>query len=382
MEAFISLCYCSLDGKRRRISQMKTNTQSFLLIPLLSCFSLLQTTQAVLPPPDGGYPGHNTAVGENALQLLTPGMGAYNTAVGYYSLGLNGEASFNTATGAGALFAHAYNGDGNTGNGAFALYNSTSGEANTATGGVALFNNINGSFNTANGVSALASNTSGNNNTADGDQALVNSTIGSNNLALGFSAGSAVTTASNVICIGANVAGANVNNSCHIGQIFGATIAGGIPVIIDGNGRLGTALSSKRFKKQINPMDIASEALFSLKPVTFRYKKELDAQGIPQFGLVAEDVERVNPDLIVRDQEGKPYTVRYDAVNVMLLNEFLKEHRKVEALQAGLAQQQKDFQTVVARQQKQIETLIAGLQKVSAELEASKSEPQTVMSNQ
>jgi hypothetical protein len=354
---------------------MKTNTQSLLLVPLLSYFSLLQITQAVLPPPGGGYPGRNTAVGENALQLLTPGMGAYNTAVGYYSLGLNVEASFNTATGAGALFAHAYNGDGNTATGAFALYNSTSGEANTATGGVALFNNINGSFNTANGVSALASNTSGNNNTADGDQALVNSTVGSNNLALGFSAGSAVTTASNVICIGANVAGANVDNSCHIGQIFGATIAGGIPVIIDSNGRLGTVVSSKRFKDEIKLMNQASESILALKPVTFYYKS--DKTDTPQFGLIAEDVEKVNPDLVVRDNEGKPYTVRYDAVNAMLLNEFLKEHNAFLE-ERGKVQEQG---ATIARLEQQIETLAAGLQKVSAQLEVLNPVAQTAMNN-
>jgi hypothetical protein len=121
-------------------------------------------------------------------------------------------------------------------------------------------------------------------------------------------------------------------------------------------------------------MDNASEALFSLKPVTFRYKKEIDAKGTWQFGLVAEDVEKVNPDLTVHDKEGKPSGVYYDAVNAMLLNEFLKEHRKVEQLT-------KDFESKLAEQQKQIAALTAGLQKVSAQLELSKSAPQTVLND-
>src|SRR5437762_7189152 len=156
-------------------------------------------------------------------------------------------------------------------------------------------------------------------------------------MAVGDSAGQNVTTAGNVICIGANVAGANVSSSCYIGSIFGETSSGGAAVFINSAGKLGTIMSSQRFKEEIKPMDHASEALFALKPVTFRYKKEIDAAGISQFGLVAEEVEKVNADLVVREKEGKPYTVRYDAVNAMLLNEFLKEHRKVQKLEAALA---------------------------------------------
>jgi trimeric autotransporter adhesin len=194
---------------------------------------------------------------------------------------------------------------------------------------------------------------------------------------LGVGAGSNVTTAANVICIGYAVAGANVDNSCFIGSIFGEPSSGGTAVLINSDGKLGTNTSSRRFKEEIKPMKRASEALFALKPVTFRYKKELDAKRTPQFGLVAEEVEKVNPDLVVRDKEGKPYTVRYDAVNAMLLNEFLKEHRKVEEQKAIIAQLKKDF----AHQQKQIEALTAGLQKVSAQLELSKSAPQMVVEN-
>ena len=164
-----------------------------------------------------------------------------------------------------------------------------------------------------------------------------------------------------------------------------------MPVLINSDNKLGTTTSSKRFKEDIKPMGKASETLFALNPVTFRYKKEIDSAGTSQFGLVAEDVEKMNPDLVVRDKEGKPYSVRYDQVNAMLLNEFLKEHRKVQEqnskiqqqeatiteLKSTVAQQQKDIQ-LTAHQQKQIEALTAGLQKVSAQLEASKPAPQVV----
>jgi len=177
---------------------------------------------------------------------------------------------------------------------------------------------------------------------------------------VGIVAGQNVTTASNVICIGAGVLGADVSNSCYIGEIFGATTAGGTPVFINTFGKLGTLTSSARFKEEIKPMDKASEALYALEPVTFRYKKEIDPEGRSHFGLVAEDVEKINPDLVVRDKEGKPYTVRYDQVNAMLLNEFLKEYRKVQ-----------DLEATVARQQTQIEVLASGLEKLSAQIEVS-----------
>ena len=191
---------------------------------------------------------------------------------------------------------------------------------------------------------------------------------------MGAGAGGNVTTASNVICIGAGVFGANVDNSCYIGNIFGSTSANGVGVLVNSNGRLGTMTSSARYKNEIKPMAKASEALFSLTPVTFRYKKEIDSAGIQQLGLIAEDVEKVNPDLIVRDKEGKPYSVRYDQVNAMLLNEFLKEHSTVQELKSVVAKQE----AAAAQQQKQIETLTAGLQKVSAQLEASKPSRQVV----
>ncbi len=366
--------------------------------------------QAVVPAPDGGYPGGNTAEGQNALLSLTTG--TYNTAVGWLSLGSNTTGPFNTAIGAGALFANATAesntatgtgalfshtiGNANTATGTFALFSDTTGQVNTATGASALFSNTSGSFNTANGLSALGANTTGSDNTANGAQALasniggndntavgldalVNNTTGSNNIALGSFAGQSVSMASHVICIG--VQGADTSNSCFIGQIFGATAAGGSAVFIDANNKLGTVTSSKRFKEDIKPMDKASEALFSLEPVTFRYKKEIDPAGTSQLGLVAEDVEKVNPQLVVRDKEGKPYSVRYDQVNAMLLNEFLKAHRKVQELEATVAQQQKNFQAKFAEQQKQIEALASGLQKVSAQVEESKPERQVAANN-
>jgi len=197
---------------------------------------------------------------------------------------------------------------------------------------------------------------------------------------LGDGAGLGVTTATDVICIGAGVAGENVNNSCYIGQIFNATSSGGIAVFINSNGKLGTATSSRRFKDEIKPMDKASESILALNPVTFHYK--IDTKGIAQFGLVAEEVAEVNPDLVVRDKEGKPYAVRYDQVNAMLLNEFLKEHRKVEEQEVTITQLKTELQATATRQQKQIEALAAGLQKVSAQLEASKPAPQVVLNRQ
>ena len=245
------------------------------------------------------------------------------------------------------------------------------GSANTAVGTGALFSNTTGDSNTAIGLNALVSNTTGSGNTAVGVRALDHNTQGSLNIALGVNAGHDVVTAQNAICIGLNVFGADVGDSCFIGNIFGQTSASGTAVYVNSNHRLGTLTSSRRFKDDIKPMERFSEALFALKPVTFRYKKGIDPAGMQQFGLVGEEVEKVNPDLVVRDKEGKPYSVRYDQVNAMLLNEFLKEHRKNE-----------QQETRIALQQKQIEALTAGLQKVSDQLELNKSAPQTVVNNQ
>jgi len=207
----------------------------------------------------------------------------------------------------------------------------------------------------------------------------LNNTVGSYNVALGVSAGSNLTTGSNNIEIG-NSGVAGEANKIRIGAtqtatflagISGATVPTGVAVIVDANGHLGTTTSSSRFKEAIKPMDKASESILALKPVTFRYKHEIDPEGIQQFGLVAEQVEKVNPDLVARDGQGKAYTVRYEAVNAMLLNEFLKEHRTVQEQGA-----------TIAELKKQIETLTAGLQKVSAQLEVSRTVQQVAEKNQ
>jgi len=339
--------------------QLKT-TPPLLIALLLACLALSPRARAVVPAPDGGYPGQNTAEGQSALLHLAGG--TYNTALGWASLGFNVTGNYNTAVGAATLLSNTA--AENTATGAGALLSNTIGNDNTANGVLALFSNTTGFENTAIGSGALINNIVGNENTAVGDGALDIST-GNFNIALGSGAGANVTTASNVICIGAN--GNNVDDSCYIGQIFGATSSGGTAVFINSNGRLGTLTSSRRFKEEIKPIEGASEALFALKPVTFRYKKAIDPASTSQFGLVAEEVEKVNPDLVIRDKEGKPYSVRYEQVNAMLLNEFLKEHRHVQEQDA-----------IIARQQKQIEALTAGLQKVSAQLEASKPALQTV----
>jgi hypothetical protein len=367
--------------------------RAFIIVALtLVCFGVLSPAQAVTPAPDGGYPGGNTAEGQNALFGLTTG--GFNTAVGFLSLRSDTTDSFNTALGAGTLLANTADentatgagallsnttGIRNTANGAFALFNNTgTADGNTAIGDRALFHNISGSLNTANGIAALLSNTSGNGNAANGSQALLQNTTGSGNAALGANAGSALTTGDNNIDIGVDVIGVAAEaNTIRIGNtnitttfirgISGQTIASGATVLVAANGQLGTMTSSERFKDKIKPMDKASEALLALKPVTFRYKKQIDPDGRAQFGLVAEEVEKVNPDLVVRDEEGKPYSVRYDQVNAMLLNEFLKAHSKME-------QQQKQIDALTA----QLKQHAKFLQRVSDKVELNQSKGQLV----
>ena len=336
----------------------------------LAAFVLAQRTQAVNPPPDGGYPGGNTAEGQGALLNLTSG--TFNTAVGLFSLRSNTENTFNTAVGAGALFANTAN--DNTATGAGALLSNTTGIDNTANGSFALLNNTTGTENAACGANALLNSTTGGGNTAVGFNALANNTAGVTNTALGFNAGFGITTADNVIVIGTNVAGQNLDHSCFIGEIFGQTSSGGTAVFINSDGRLGTLTSSQRFKEAIEPIAQASETLFALKPVRFHYKKEIDPARTSQFGLVAEDVEKADPALVVRDKEGKPYSVRYDQVNAMLLNEFLKEHRKNEEQENTIAQLKSGVTALAAMVKEQA----SQIQKVSAQLEASKPAPQVV----
>jgi len=404
---------------------IKMPIPSFLitLILVLACFGFLPKVQAVSPPPDGGYPGANTAEGDGALLGVTTG--AFNTAAGFLALGGNTTGSFNTALGAGTLLVNQVGsntaigagallsntiGFGNTANGAFALFSNTTGLTNVANGYQALFSNTTGGrntaigtgallsntigtentatglgalatnatgvANTANGVNALVANATGSGNTAMGANALAFNTAGHGNTALGDGAGSSVTTASNVICVGS--LGANVTNSCFIGNIRGITTANNdaIPVLVDSAGQLGTLSSSLRYKTDIKPMDKASESILALKPVSFRYKVHNDTT--PQYGLIAEQVAEVDPNLVVRDNNGEIYTVRYDAVNAMLLNEFLKEHQALVEETHKVEQQG----AMIARQQEQIDALTAGLHKVSAQLELSKSTPQTVLNSQ
>jgi len=373
---------------------VKGATPLFFIALALLYFAVLPQAQAVIPPPDGGYPGFNTAEGQKALFGLTTGVA--NTAVGWYSLFSNTDGSYNTGVGAGTLLFNVGDqttGDGtqntaigtaallsnttgreNTATGAGALLNNISGPTNTATGAFALFNNTIGDGNTAIGANALSSNTTTNGNTAIGSFALLNS-IGVGNTAIGYGAGSNVSTANGVICIGHN--GQNVTATTWIENVYGATTQSGTtaPVIVSDDGQLGTIASSERFKKDIATMDNASEAILSLRPVTFHYKT--DVKGIPQFGLIAEEVAKVNPALVLPDKDGKPYTVRYDQVNAMLLNEFLKEHRKNEEQQATIAQLKKEMETVVAR----LKEDDSRIQAMSARIEVSKAVERTALND-
>ena len=347
------------------MNQLKQTPLPLRIAFILACFAVLPGAQALLPPPppDGGYPNNNTAEGDNALYNLTSGFG--NTAVGNLVLYNLTSGSANTAVGAFSL-ANTTRGNSNTVIGHSALFSNTTGNQNTATGVSALLNNTIANNNTADGFTALNSNT-GASNTAIGSKALLRNSTGSSNIGLGVSAGANLTTGSNNIAIG-NYGVAAESNTIRIGRVQTRTFIKGISgvaiagagVVVNANGQLGVVASSADFKHEIRPMGEESEAILALKPVSFCYDQDIDEQSLPQFGLVAEDVEKVNPDLVLRNEEGKPYSVRYDQVNAMLLNEFLKEHRKVEQLE------------------KQVEALTAGLQKVSAQLELSKAAPQTV----
>ena len=350
-----------------------------MVLLAFSCFALLPLTRAsVVGPPQNG----NTADGFDALRGLTTGV--LNTAIGRNALLSNTAGSINTATGGSALLSN------------------TTGNFNTATGRSALFSNATGSGNTATGFFSLFNNTTAERNTANGVGALFNNITGEDNIALGFGAGDNLTTGDNNIDIG-NEGVADEANTIRIGTegtqdnafiagISGTTVAGGVTVIIDANGRLGTVTSSERFKEAIKPMENASEAIFSLKPVTFHYKHELDPKNILQFGLVAEQVEKVNPDLVARDAKGNTYTVRYEAVNAMLLNEFLKEHRKMQQQEETITQIKSTLakqEAIIAQQQKEIRVVSASLkeqasriEKVSAQFQASKPASKLVVNDQ
>jgi hypothetical protein len=399
-------------------------------------FALFSNTTGIQNTANGAFAlrsnttgAQNTANGVSAL--FNNSTGSRNTADGTSALYSNTTASGNTATGWQALFSNT-TGDNNAANGYQALFSNTDGTSNTATGSQALLSNTTGGGNTATGFQALlsnttslhntaigyralSSNTDSDNNTAIGSGALINNT-GANNTAVGSLALGANTTGSNNIALGDFAGGhltigdynidignsgvAGDNSTIRIGNDVGQirTFIGGIrgvatgnddaiPVVIDSFGQLGTTSSSCRFKTEIKPMDKASEAILALKPVTFHYKSNVG--GRPQFGLIAEEVANVNPNLVVRDKNGEIYTVRYDAVNAMLLNEFLKEHRKVQQLESNVGRQEaiisqlkQEFEFKLAEQQKQIRALNAGLEKVSTQLEASKAAPRMVDNDQ
>jgi trimeric autotransporter adhesin len=346
-------------------NQIMKNQNGMLMtiVLLLGCLEVSPVTQAVSPPPDGGYGGNNTAEGTEALFNLSTGV--WNSAVGYRALYRDATGIRNTAVGFEALY--------NT-NGAF----NSSGLDNVAVGAKAMFSNTTGTNNVAIGAFALNDNTTGSNNIAIGSRALWHLSGQNGVTAIGDSFYSDPDSAhlgrrrecstdisptafvhAYDIFIGeppgfasapgsCSSSGAGGTHSVHIvvDEFSGTVFVDGVhnhpiagsQVVIRADGQLGVAPSSKRFKNDIKPMEQSSEAILALKPVTFRYKPAIDPNSNPQFGLVAEDVEKVSPDLVVRDKEGKPYSVRYEAVNAMLLNEFLKEHRKVEELQSTVAQ--------------------------------------------
>jgi uncharacterized coiled-coil protein SlyX len=360
------------------LTHSKNTTILPILIALtLGCFGLSPQARGVCQ--EGCLTNSNTVLGDDALLNNT---GISNTATGFQALINNTTGDFNTAIGWEALLSNT-TGIYNVAVGAGTLSGDATGIANTAIGQGAMTYSS-GDYNTAIGVVALLF-SSGNNNIALGSNAGVNLTAGDNNICIGnFGAAGE----SGTIRIGTN----GTHNNVAIAGIYGTTIPTGVRAIVSPGGRLGVVTSSARFKDAIKPMDKASEAILALKPVSFCYKREIDPEGIPQFGLVAEDVEKVNPDLVARDDQGRPYSVRYEAVDAMLLNEFLKEHRAVEEQKRKIQEQEATITqlksalakqaTVDAHQQKQIEALTAGLQKVSAQIELSKPALRTVLDNQ
>jgi hypothetical protein len=378
------------------------------ILPVLACFALLPGAQAVSPAPDGCYPNFTTAEGCNALAGL--GAGAGNTGVGWYALFTAGDSSFSTGVGAGALTLNAA--DSNTAVGAAALLLNTtggenvaigtdalvlndSGSDNNAVGAFALFNNTIGTFNNAHGRDALFDNTgsennafgdlalelntTGGGNSAFGDDALDSCDTGSENVAIGDEAGTDVVAGSHIICIGADVNGggpfADFDNTCYIGSIFGEPVSDPgtqTAVFVDQFNVVGIFNSSRKYKHDIQSMDKASEELYRLKPVTFKFNS--DWKGTTEYGLIAEDVAEVDPQLVVR-KDGELVTVRYEQINAMLLNEFLKEHKKVEEQQASISQLKSEMQIMVA----QLKEQAAQIQKVSAQLQVNKPAPQVVV---
>jgi hypothetical protein len=381
-------------------------------LPLRPIFLFITLMLVALSPAMATSPG-NTSLGQQALGAATTG--SNDTALGYQALMSNTTGSQNTGTGRFALLANT-TGTNNTADGASALNLNKTGNFNTGIGRLALFSNETGDGNTAvgsftmfndgNPASFLGSTALGDGalyyNASDfnigvGFRTLFNNASGSSNIGLGVAAGFRLANGSNNIYIGNFGRSAGESNTIRIGYVAGDTVNLGdlnvtvqrhtatfiagihgattsdagstLPVYVDINGNLGTAASSERFKTEIKPMDKSSESLLALKPVTFHYKS--DDKGVPQFGLIAEEVAKVNPALVVRDRNGEVYTVRYDAVNAMLLNEFLKEHQKVSKLETELA-------TV----REQLRDQEAKINKINAKVELANPAPQMVDNTQ
>jgi Chaperone of endosialidase len=367
---------------------MKSTIQIILITMALHSVEVSGTKMyAIVPPPGGGYPGGNTAAGQQAFLFLTSGQ--YNTAVGFLSQAGNATANFNTAVGAGALLSNTAEGNTATGAGALlknttgientatgesAMFSSTTGDRNTAVGASALVSNTGGAFNVAAGFNALGDNTTGASNVALGPQALASNTVGSNNTGVGALAGINSTGDGNVY-VGAGVIGvAGESNHTYVRNIKDTSVSGGNSdtVTLDlTTGLLGHLSSSRRYKENIKPMGAASELLYRLKPVTFRYKKEVDRTQSSTFGLIAEQVAEVSPDLVACNSEGQPEGVHYEQVNAMLLNEFLKEHQTVIELK-------KEIAALAATVKEQA----AQLQKVADQIGISRSDQQMALSDQ
>jgi hypothetical protein len=412
---------------------MKNHTIAYTTILFAAAWFLtLLQAQAINPPPDGCYPNFTTAEGCNALKALTSGAG--NTGIGAFALFQNTDAGSNTAVGAAALALN--NADSNTAVGATALLLNTTGDANTAVGrnaltnnqigsdnnavgafalfnndssgmGLAnfnnahgrnaLLNNVDGDENDAFGDDAMEENTTGAQNTAMGDDALDGNTTGNGNTAvgkeagnsivdgndnvvLGHNAGIGIVHASRNIAIGVEENGpfADFDDTCFIGSIFGQIVSdpgSQTAVFVDQFNNVGVFNSSRRYKHDIQPMDKASETLYRLKPVTFKFNS--DWKGTKQYGLIAEEVAEVDPKLVTHAKDGEIESVHYEQINNMLLNEFLKEHKKVEEQQASISQLKSEMKTMLA----QLKEQAGQIHKVSAQLEITKDAPRLSASN-
>ncbi len=391
---------------------MKTIPRVTLLLALVAGAT---AALAVTPPPDGGYPNDNTAEGEDALFSLTTGAlnvavgtdalyrnttgganvalgveslkanttGHDNLAAGYQSLYSNTSGFTNIAMGTQALY-YNQNGIDNLAIGYAAMVGNTNGSANIGIGYEALFLNKSGSFNVGVGLSALYNNFTGNNNVAVGVQALCQLNGGKNNIALGTLAGESLISGDHNIIIGHDGVGVEsgairigmegTQTKTYIAGILHSGLADGVAVGISATGQLGVRPGAARFQERVAPMGGASEELHALRPVTFRYGKAIDATGARQFGLVAEEVAKVDPTLVTCDEKGEPYAVRSEAVNAMLLNEFLKEHQKVGAQEKEIAALKATVSKLAAAVEKQSEQL----QKVSAQVQTKQGAPRLV----